>query len=71
MNNFRILIAPTEKTGNTWLKLLLAQIYDLPTPYISDSAGGRSSTLLRLVVSSIGRMPQRTKIPWQKRQFRY
>jgi hypothetical protein len=34
-------------------------------------AGGRSSTLLRVIVSSIGRMPQRTKIPWQKRQFLY
>ena len=47
--DFRILIAATEKTGNTWLKLLLAQIYDLPAPYISqnfsekeaDSLGGR------------------------------
>lgn len=35
-DDFRILIAATEKTGNTWLKLLLSQIYDLPTPYIGQ-----------------------------------
>jgi hypothetical protein len=28
--NLRILIASTEKTGNTWLKFLLARVYDLP-----------------------------------------
>src|SRR5437773_2201442 len=27
--NLRILIASTEKTGNTWLKFLLARVYDL------------------------------------------
>ena len=32
--NFRVLIASTEKTGNTWLKLLLSRVYNLPTPYI-------------------------------------
>jgi sulfotransferase family protein len=36
-DDFRILIAATEKTGNTWLKYLLAHIYDLPTPYISEN----------------------------------
>jgi hypothetical protein len=30
----KILIASTEKTGNTWLKVLLAQIYDLPIAHI-------------------------------------
>lgn len=45
----KIIIASTEKTGNTWLKLLLANIYELPTPYIgpefsraqADSLGDR------------------------------
>jgi hypothetical protein len=36
-DDFRILIAATEKTGNTWLKYLLAHIYDLSTPYISEN----------------------------------
>ena len=30
----KIIIASTEKTGNTWLKLLLAHIYELPTRYL-------------------------------------
>jgi hypothetical protein len=44
-DDFRILIAATEKTGNTWLKLLLSQIYDLPTPYIGQDF---SDTLVSL-----------------------
>jgi len=36
-DDFRILIAATEKTGNTWLKHLLSHIYELPTPYISQN----------------------------------
>ena len=45
----KILIASTEKTGNTWLKLLLAHIYELPATYLlpdfsvaqADSLGDR------------------------------
>lgn len=33
-HNLKILIASTQKTGNTWLKLLLAEIYDLPIAHI-------------------------------------
>lgn len=33
-NDFRILIASTPKTGNTWLKLLFARLFQLRTPYL-------------------------------------
>ena len=28
--DLRILVASTPRTGNTWVKLLLSEIYDLP-----------------------------------------
>src|SRR5215813_3278820 len=45
-DDLRILIAATEKTGNTWLKLLLAQIYDLPTLYLSENFSESEADLL-------------------------
>jgi hypothetical protein len=38
-HNLKIMIVSTQKTGNTWLRLMLAAIYDLPTvelPYSFD-----------------------------------
>jgi Sulfotransferase domain len=44
--DLRLLIASTEKTGNTWLKLLLSRIYDLPTPYIGHDFSVQEADLL-------------------------
>ena len=42
----RILIASTEKTGNTWLKLLLSQMYDLPTPHLGPNFSESAAQML-------------------------
>ncbi len=64
-DNFRILIAATEKTGNTWLKLLLAQIYDLPTPYIGqDFSEAEADSLGNRWVTHQHFLPERPLLAW-------
>jgi hypothetical protein len=64
-DDFRILIAATEKTGNTWLKLLLSQIYDLPTPYISqDFSGAEAESLGNRWVTHQHFLPERPLLAW-------
>ena len=46
IEDFRILIASTEKTGNTWLKLLLSQMYDLPTPHLEPNFSESAAEIL-------------------------
>lgn len=46
IDDLRILIASTEKTGNTWLKLLLSHVYDLPTPYLGPDFSESEADLL-------------------------
>jgi Sulfotransferase domain len=64
-DDFRILIAATEKTGNTWLKLLLSQIYDLPTPYISqDFSEAEADSLGNRWVTHQHFLPERPLLTW-------
>jgi hypothetical protein len=64
-DDFRILIAATEKTGNTWLKLLLSQIYDLPTPYISqDFSEAEADSLGNRWVTHQHFLPERPLLAW-------
>jgi len=64
-DDFRILIAATEKTGNTWLKLLLSQIYDLPTPYISqDFSKAEADSLGNRWVMHQHFLPERPLLAW-------
>ena len=64
-DNFRILIAATEKTGNTWLKLLLSQIYDLPTPYIGqDFSEAEADSLGNRWVTHQHFLPERPLLTW-------
>jgi hypothetical protein len=64
-DDFRILIAATEKTGNTWLKLLLSQIYDLPTPYIGqDFAEAEADALGNRWVTHQHFLPERPLLTW-------
>jgi hypothetical protein len=67
-DDFRILIAATEKTGNTWLKLLLSQIYDLPTPYISQNFSEKEADSLgnRWVMHQHF-LPERPLLTWAAR----
>jgi hypothetical protein len=63
--NLRILIAATEKTGNTWLKLLLSQIYDLPTPYIGqDFSETEADSLGNRWVTHQHFLPERPLLTW-------
>jgi hypothetical protein len=63
--DLRILIASTEKTGNTWLKLLLSHIYDLPTPHISeDFSPAEADTLGRHWVTHQHFLPQPRLLEW-------
>jgi len=63
--DFRILIAATEKTGNTWLKYLLAHIYELPTPYISqDFAEAEADSLGNRWVTHQHFLPERPLLDW-------
>ncbi len=64
-DDFRILIAATEKTGNTWLKLLLSQIYDLPTPYIGqDFSEAEADSLGNRWVTHQHFLPERPLLAW-------
>ncbi len=64
-DDFRILIAATEKTGNTWLKLLLSQIYDLPTPYIGqDFSESEADSLGNRWVTHQHFLPERPLLAW-------
>jgi hypothetical protein len=64
-DDFRILIAATEKTGNTWLKLLLSQIYDLPTPYIGqDFSEAEADSLGNRWVIHQHFLPERPLLAW-------
>ena len=61
----RILIAATEKTGNTWLKYLLAHIYELPTPYISQDFSEREADALgNRWVTHQHFLPERPLLDW-------
>ena len=63
--NLRILIAATEKTGNTWLKLLLSNVYDLPTPYISqDFSAPEADSLGSRWVTHQHFLPERPLLAW-------
>jgi hypothetical protein len=67
-DNFRILIAATEKTGNTWLKYLLAHIYELPTPYISqDFSEAEADLLENRWVTHQHFLPERPLLNWAAR----
>ena len=62
---FRILIASTEKTGNTWLKLLLSRIYDLPAPYIGhDFTASEAEALGARWVTHQHFFPERPLLDW-------
>ena len=64
-DNFRILIAATEKTGNTWLKYLLSHIYELPTPYISqDFSEAEADSLGNRWVTHQHFLPERPLLDW-------
>jgi len=64
-DDFRILIAATEKTGNTWLKYLLAHIYELPTPYISqDFSEAEADSLGNRWVTHQHFLPERLLLNW-------
>ena len=64
-DDFRILIAATEKTGNTWLKYLLAHIYELPTPYISqDFSEAEADSLGNRWVTHQHFLPERPLLDW-------
>ena len=64
-DEFRILIAATEKTGNTWLKLLLSQIYDLPTLYIGqDFSEAEANSLGNRWVTHQHFLPERPLLTW-------
>ena len=64
-DNFRILIVATEKTGNTWLKLLLSQIYGLPTPYIGhDFSEAEANSLGNRWVTHQHFLPERPLLAW-------
>ena len=63
--DFRILIASTEKTGNTWLKLLLSRVYDLPTPYIGhDFSESEADSLGDRWVTHQHFFPERPLLDW-------
>ena len=63
--DFRILIAATEKTGNTWLKYLLAHVYELPTPYISqDFSEAEADALGNRWVTHQHFLPERPLLDW-------
>ena len=67
-DDFRILIAATEKTGNTWLKYLLAHIYELPTPYISqDFSEAEADSLGNRWVTHQHFLPERLLLNWVAR----
>jgi Sulfotransferase domain len=67
-HNFRILIAATEKTGNTWLKLLLSHIYDLPAPYIGqDFSEAEADSLGNRWVTHQHFLPERPLLNWAAR----
>jgi hypothetical protein len=67
-DDFRILIAATEKTGNTWLKYLLAHIYELPTPYISqDFSAAEADSLGNRWVTHQHFLPERLLLNWAAR----
>jgi sulfotransferase family protein len=67
-DDFRILIAATEKTGNTWLKYLLAHIYELPTPYISqDFSEAEADSLGNRWVTHQHFLPERPLLNWAAR----
>ena len=64
-DDFRILIAATEKTGNTWLKYLFARIYQLPTPYISqDFSEAEANSLGNRWVTHQHFLPERPLLDW-------
>jgi hypothetical protein len=61
----RILIASTEKTGNTWLKHLLAHIYELPTPHIGqDFAEAEAAQLGSRWVTHQHFLPEGRLLAW-------
>lgn len=63
--DLRVLIASTEKTGNTWLKLLLSHIYDLPAPYISQNFSAQEADLLgERWVTHQHFLPERRVLDW-------
>src|SRR6476646_10372370 len=67
-DHFRILIAATEKTGNTWLKYLLSHIYELPTPYISqDFSEAEADSLGNRWVTHQHFLPERLLLNWVAR----
>lgn len=67
-DDFRILIAATEKTGNTWLKYLLAHTYELPTPYISqDFSEAEADSLGNRWVTHQHFLPERPLLNWAAR----
>jgi Sulfotransferase domain len=67
-DDFRILIAATEKTGNTWLKYLLAHTYELPTPYISqDFSETEADSLGNRWVTHQHFLPERPLLNWAAR----
>ncbi len=62
---FRILIASTEKTGNTWLKLLLSNLYDLPAPYLGpDFSESEADMLGQRWVTHQHFFPERRLLEW-------
>src|SRR5438067_834320 len=64
-DDLRILIAATEKTGNTWLKHLLSHIYELPTPYISqDFSEAEADALGNRWVTHQHFLPERPLLDW-------
>src|SRR2546423_1333264 len=67
-DDIRILIAATEKTGNTWLKYLLSHIYELPTPYISqDFSETEADSLGNRWVTHQHFLPERPLLNWAAR----
>jgi Sulfotransferase domain len=67
-DDFRILIAATEKTGNTWLKYLLGHIYDLPTSYISENfSETEADSLGNRWVTHQHFLPERSLLTWAAR----
>ena len=71
-DDFRILIAATEKTGNTWLKYLLAHIYELPTPYISqDFSEAEADALGNRWVTHQHFLPEQPLLDWASKTKTY
>jgi len=63
--DLRILMLSTEKTGNTWLKHLLSNIYDLVMPYLGpDFSEGEMERLGRAWVTHQHFFAERAPLEW-------